>query len=65
MRGNLRVVEYLAGLTDSDNDCQDKQLSTPLHIAATYGSTRVAEILLEAGADCARLDYQDQNPLHR
>jgi len=65
MRGHLKVVEFLVKQQAIDLNCQDKQKSTPLHIAATYGHKEVAVILLKAGADCTKLDYKNQNPLHK
>ena len=79
MRGNIRVVEYLVKLQGVQLDCTDMQVrldwtstmtvtyqkSTPLHISATYGNTRVAELLLAAGADTSSRDHQEQTPLHR
>ena len=79
MRGNICVVEYLVKLQGVHLNCRDMQVrldwtsrmtvtcqdSTPLHIAATYGNTRVAELLLAAGADTSCRDYQEQTPLHR
>ena len=65
MRGNRLVVECLLSHPGIQVDARDAQASTSLHIAATYGNLGVVELLLAAGADCATLDYQDQNPLHR
>ena len=43
----------------------DAQLSTPLHVAATYDNSRVVELLLAADAKITEVDYQKQNVLHR
>ena len=41
MRGNIKIVEYLAALPEVRVDARDKMGSTPLHIAATYQNTEV------------------------
>ena len=39
--------------------------NTPLHLAAAIGSSEVAEVLLEAGADIGARDDNGATPLHR
>ena len=79
MRGNIHVVEYLVKRPGVELDCEDNQVkldristmtvmrqgSTPLHLAASYGNTKVAELLLDAGAKTSCIDKQKQTPLHR
>jgi len=66
IRGNIRVVKFLTEQKPKIKlDIRDEQDSTPLHLAAIYGNSEVARILLNAGANCKLLDYQDQNALHR
>ena len=65
MRGNLKLVQYLSQQMDIVLNCPDKQGSTPLHIAATYGHVEVFKILLEANSNVRLKDHQQQSALHR
>ena len=37
---------------------------TPLHVAASHGSTPVVKHLVDAGADLRSLDEEQMTPLH-
>ena len=43
---------------------QDKTCSTPLHLAALYGSSETVRILLEHGANVDIPDGSRKTPLH-
>merc|ERR1719233_571644 len=65
MRGNIRLVQFLAQQPNIVLNCPDKQGSTPLHIAATYGHLEVVKILMEAKVNVRLKDNQGQSALHR
>ncbi|KAJ3059323.1 Ankyrin-3, partial [Rhizoclosmatium hyalinum] len=64
--GKVEVVEELAQkLGHGQVDFRDEDGSTPLHLAAHYGLTKVATILLNYGADVNARGILDWTPLHR
>lgn len=48
----------------ADVSVQDETDSTPLHLAALYGSSETVRILLKRGADVNILDGNRKTPLH-
>jgi ankyrin repeat protein len=48
----------------SANEC-DKNLATPLHLAAIQGDTQVIQTLLESGADPTLLNIWNRSCIHR
>ena len=59
------VAEYGISLeerTDEDNEILQK--ATPLHLAAYYGRTESASVLLELGANPNSKDISGRTPLH-
>ncbi len=61
--GNEEAVkEHIA--YKSDLNQKDAYGSTPLHIAATFGKTDVAILLIEAGADLSATSADGSTPLH-
>ncbi|KAK9861467.1 hypothetical protein WJX84_003285 [Apatococcus fuscideae] len=63
--GDLRRCERLVklwGLKVSDPNCCDYDRRTPLHLAASEGSYRVAEWLLEQGANVNAMDRFKRTP---
>jgi ankyrin repeat protein len=49
----------------ADVSAKDKKHSTPLHVAAFYGSFDTVCLLLEHGADFSALDGGNKTPLHQ
>lgn len=48
----------------ADVSVQDKNRSTPLHLAAFSGSSENVRLLLEHGADATVLNGSQRTPLH-
>ena len=61
--GDLRAVEQHVQ-AGSDIDAVDQYGSTPLTIAATFGITDAARVLIEAGADLDMPNDEGSTPLH-
>lgn len=58
--GHLHVLHYLVR-NGADLDARDKQLCTPLLIAAQYGQTEVVAYLVKNGANTKLLDMNDDS----
>ena len=64
------VCFFLEGCSDTDVNATDDSLRTPLHLAYLYGHTRIAQCLIQHGADvnavdkysCTPYEYIDGNP---
>ncbi|KAK3284889.1 hypothetical protein CYMTET_7481, partial [Cymbomonas tetramitiformis] len=65
-RGDLRKLVDLLREGVNPNDCeeQDEDECSPLHVAAFHGHTKVAEALIEAGADIDARGNGLCTPLH-
>jgi ankyrin repeat protein len=62
--GDLEVTtDLVRTLTRAEAiNTQDQNQQTALHIAATFGHTRIAQLLLENGADVAIVDKNAESP---
>jgi len=49
----------------ADVDSRDREMRTPLHLAARVGSVEMVELLLNYGADINAIDLDKNTPLHR
>ena len=65
MRGNVKVAQFLIEQRSIDLEAQDKQKSTPLHIATIYGHSDIACKLIEIRVKTSWLDKKRQNVLHK
>ena len=63
LSGNVEVSRLLVE-HGADARAQNKEGSTPLHLASRYGSVGVARFLLEHGADVTTEDNEGLTPLH-
>ena len=43
---------------------KDESLSTPLHLASSWGALDILELLIECGADVTDKDGSGRTPLH-
>ena len=48
----------------ADVTAQDESFRTPLHMAASLGSTKTVQLLIEHGADVTAQDRSKKTPLH-
>jgi len=44
--------------------CLKKNLSTPLHLAATYGFLEITKVLVLSGAQVDSRDLEQRTPMH-
>lgn len=61
---NHQIVELLISYGAEVNGSTKEELLQPLHIVADKGNLKIAEILLNAGADINALALGDLTPLH-
>ncbi|XP_076466512.1 transient receptor potential cation channel subfamily A member 1 homolog [Babylonia areolata] len=61
--GRTSIVREIVGRDKSTLNDEDEDSNTALHLAAEFGHTRVAEILLELGADVSARNYNQWTPL--
>ena len=61
---NLQVIEDLLDTQLVDPNVRDEDQQTPLHLAASFNSTAVAELLLDRGAEIDARDEDQWTPLH-
>jgi ankyrin repeat protein len=59
-----RCTKTLLELKSDPNFLKTQDGKTPLHYAAQYGSTDVAQLLVDHGGDAAAKDFNDVTPLH-
>jgi ankyrin repeat protein len=62
MNNTKNVKAHIAAKTDLNE--KDDYGSAPLHIAATFGKTEVAKLLIEGGANVNEPDANGSTPLH-
>ena len=62
--GNTEIVRVLVKELSADVNAKDGDESTPLHLAAFYGRTETARVLVEQGADVSAKDSEGNTPFN-
>ncbi|XP_063846089.1 transient receptor potential cation channel subfamily A member 1 homolog isoform X2 [Scylla paramamosain] len=65
MRGNDPAAKDLIACPEVILEAKDKQLMTPLFVAATFGNFTICKALIDAGASFFCKDESEQMALHR
>ncbi|XP_062504675.1 ankyrin-1-like [Corticium candelabrum] len=62
--GNVEIVDLLINYGSNVNTCTEEEMVQPLHITVSRGHPKIAELLLNCGADINAVGWGGVTPLH-